>query len=300
MAELDPDLWPHTLTRLIAHQALTAEEAAEAMRVIMSGEASPGQIGGFLMALRTKGETVDELEGLARTALELRESRRGARRRSSTRAAPAATAAARSTSPRSRRSSWPAPACRSPSTATAPPRRIAARPTCSRRSASRSTSTRVACERCLAEAGHRRSCSRRCSIRRPAHAGAGSRRAPRAHGLQLPRSAHEPRAAVRAGRRRLGRAHAPADGRGPGTPRGAGEGVPRGGRPGRAHARPASPRSSTSATARSEKGISIRPHWGCARAATRRPAGRRRSRKCRRSLARCSAASRPAPGRRRC
>ena len=69
MAELDPDFWPHTLSRVIAHQALTTEEAAEAMRVIMSGEASPGQIGGFLMALRTKGETVDELEGLAATAL---------------------------------------------------------------------------------------------------------------------------------------------------------------------------------------------------------------------------------------
>jgi anthranilate phosphoribosyltransferase len=69
MAELDPDFWPHTLSRVIAHQPLTTEEAAEAMRVIMSGEASPGQIGGFLMALRTKGETVDELEGLAATAL---------------------------------------------------------------------------------------------------------------------------------------------------------------------------------------------------------------------------------------
>jgi len=69
MAEPDPDFWPHTLSRVIAHQSLTTEEAAEVMRVIMSGEASSGQIGGFLMALRTKGETVDELEGLARTAL---------------------------------------------------------------------------------------------------------------------------------------------------------------------------------------------------------------------------------------
>jgi anthranilate phosphoribosyltransferase len=69
MAEPDPDLWPHTLSRVVAHQALSADEAAEAMRAIMGGEASPGQIGGFLMALRTKGETVDELEGLARTAL---------------------------------------------------------------------------------------------------------------------------------------------------------------------------------------------------------------------------------------
>jgi anthranilate phosphoribosyltransferase len=69
MAELDPDFWPHTLSRVIAHQPLTTEEAAEAMRMIMSGEASPGQIGGFLMALRTKGETVDERGVLAATAL---------------------------------------------------------------------------------------------------------------------------------------------------------------------------------------------------------------------------------------
>lgn len=70
MSEPDPDLWPHVLSRLIRHEALTADEAAEAMRVIMAGDATPGQIGGFLMALRTKGETADELEGLARTMLE--------------------------------------------------------------------------------------------------------------------------------------------------------------------------------------------------------------------------------------
>ncbi|HEY7668860.1 MAG TPA: anthranilate phosphoribosyltransferase [Actinomycetota bacterium] len=70
MSEPDPDLWPHTLSRLIAHEALSADETAAVARAIMSGDATPGQIGGFLMALRTKGETVDELDGLARTALE--------------------------------------------------------------------------------------------------------------------------------------------------------------------------------------------------------------------------------------
>jgi anthranilate phosphoribosyltransferase len=70
MGEPDPDLWPRTLQRLVSHEALSAEEAAAAMRAIMSGDVTPGQVGGFLMALRTKGETVDELDGLARTVLE--------------------------------------------------------------------------------------------------------------------------------------------------------------------------------------------------------------------------------------
>jgi len=65
----DPDLWPRVLSLLVAHEALSSDESAEAMRQIMAGEATPGQIGAFLMALRTKGETVDEIEGLARTML---------------------------------------------------------------------------------------------------------------------------------------------------------------------------------------------------------------------------------------
>lgn len=66
----DVDLWPHVLMRLIRGESLSADDAADAMRQVMAGEATPGQIGGFLMALRTKGETVDEIEGLARTMLE--------------------------------------------------------------------------------------------------------------------------------------------------------------------------------------------------------------------------------------
>jgi anthranilate phosphoribosyltransferase len=65
----DPDLWPRVLSLLAAHETLSSDESAEVMRQIMAGEATPGQIGGFLMALRTKGETVEEIEGLARTML---------------------------------------------------------------------------------------------------------------------------------------------------------------------------------------------------------------------------------------
>jgi anthranilate phosphoribosyltransferase len=65
----DPDLWPELLMRLSRREDLRADEAAEAMRRIMAGETSPAVIGAFLLALRTKGETVDEVDGLARTML---------------------------------------------------------------------------------------------------------------------------------------------------------------------------------------------------------------------------------------
>jgi anthranilate phosphoribosyltransferase len=60
-----------TLTRAIdalaSRQDLTQREAADVLEEIMRGEASETQIAGFLIALRTKGETVQELAGLAGT-----------------------------------------------------------------------------------------------------------------------------------------------------------------------------------------------------------------------------------------
>lgn len=48
-------------------EQLSFEEARGAFDTIMSGEASPSQIGGFLMALRVRGETVDEISGAVDT-----------------------------------------------------------------------------------------------------------------------------------------------------------------------------------------------------------------------------------------
>src|ERR1700757_1177311 len=58
------------LKALLAHVAqgrtLSEDEAEAAFDIIMSGDATPSQMGAFLMALRVRGETVDEIAGAAR------------------------------------------------------------------------------------------------------------------------------------------------------------------------------------------------------------------------------------------
>jgi anthranilate phosphoribosyltransferase len=70
MAEEPEPSWAHLLTALIGGADLTRAEAEWAMSRVMEGEASPAQVAGFLVALRAKGETVDELAGLAGAMLD--------------------------------------------------------------------------------------------------------------------------------------------------------------------------------------------------------------------------------------
>jgi anthranilate phosphoribosyltransferase len=54
-----------SLQQLLDHRDLRREQAREVMDGVMRGEATPAQIGGFLIALRLKGETADEIAGFA-------------------------------------------------------------------------------------------------------------------------------------------------------------------------------------------------------------------------------------------
>jgi len=55
---------------LVAGQSLTMEQAAAVMNEIMGGEATPAQFGAFVTALRLKGETVEEIAGMAKVMRE--------------------------------------------------------------------------------------------------------------------------------------------------------------------------------------------------------------------------------------
>src|SRR6201994_4098222 len=55
------------LTHVAQGSSLSEGEAESAFDIIMSGDATPSQLGAFLMALRVRGETVDEITGAART-----------------------------------------------------------------------------------------------------------------------------------------------------------------------------------------------------------------------------------------
>ena len=59
--------WGHVISKLVAREDLTEAEAAGAMTEIMEGAASDAQIAGFVIALRAKGESTDEIVGLVRT-----------------------------------------------------------------------------------------------------------------------------------------------------------------------------------------------------------------------------------------
>ncbi|MDO7869275.1 anthranilate phosphoribosyltransferase [Nocardioides jiangxiensis] len=56
--------WPDVLTALVTRTDLTAEQAAWAMGEILAGSATSAQVAGFAVGLRTKGETLVEIDGL--------------------------------------------------------------------------------------------------------------------------------------------------------------------------------------------------------------------------------------------
>jgi anthranilate phosphoribosyltransferase len=62
--------WPELLSALLRCENLSAADTGWAMSQIMSGEATPAQVAGFAISLRAKGETADEVAGLASTMIE--------------------------------------------------------------------------------------------------------------------------------------------------------------------------------------------------------------------------------------
>ncbi|MGH9132795.1 MAG: anthranilate phosphoribosyltransferase [Ilumatobacteraceae bacterium] len=65
--------WPALLTMLLDRHHLTAEQARAAMSTILGGDATPAQLIGFVVALRSKGESAEELSGLLDAVLDAAE-----------------------------------------------------------------------------------------------------------------------------------------------------------------------------------------------------------------------------------
>jgi anthranilate phosphoribosyltransferase len=66
--------WSQLLSTLLRGEDLPANDAQVAMNAVLLGEASSAQIAAFVMALRSKGETADELQGMLAAVLEASES----------------------------------------------------------------------------------------------------------------------------------------------------------------------------------------------------------------------------------
>jgi anthranilate phosphoribosyltransferase len=62
--------WPDVLARLTRRESLTESEAESTLASVLAGEATPAQIGAFLTLLHAKGETVEEVTGLARAMVD--------------------------------------------------------------------------------------------------------------------------------------------------------------------------------------------------------------------------------------
>ncbi|WP_420348298.1 anthranilate phosphoribosyltransferase [Pelagibius sp.] len=60
-----PQVFKDLIAKAAAGQSLSRSEAEAAFDIMMSGDATPAQMGGFLMALRVRGETVEEITGAA-------------------------------------------------------------------------------------------------------------------------------------------------------------------------------------------------------------------------------------------
>ena len=63
-------MFKETITKIVERQDLTRQQAKTVMNEIMGGRATPAQIGGFLTAMRMKGETVEEITGFAESMRE--------------------------------------------------------------------------------------------------------------------------------------------------------------------------------------------------------------------------------------